>query len=282
MENANPISTRNIVVYFILILGGALLTLQIIDTRKTLVSIGNMYQYDYSYAESCIKYPLLSQLGLISIQMMVCTFLVIFSFIMLFEINNLTISLSFLNLNLLMFTLGPLMLSLSILGILYWNDICYYCVGYDSKIKELNIFMAISIIVQLLIGIIVTFSSSVYEILIFQIKSLTRKPDGSSVARKLFWWMAFKNRSNPNLEIYRNDENINQNSNQHYENEINNNENITNINVNNLEETSDNNFDNLNDKSSKYSVNSHTVIETSNDYRESRLKFFKQNNNADS
>lgn len=227
MEGA---TARSFILWFILILGIGLLTLQILDARKLILSFDKINNYDNSYVEECLKYPLIAQSILLGIQFIICFFIVIFSVISFFPHSRFASSISVLNFKFLIYTIGPVMLGFCILGFVYWNSVMYSCTSINYKDKEANIFTIITTLIMFVISFVVTVSMGILEVVFLQVDSLLRKPEGSDLARKAFWYFASNSRSSNDNQIIReryiNNQNINNNNNNNQENSIN-------VNVNN-------------------------------------------------
>lgn len=197
-------SARTFILYFILALGIGLFVLQVIDAKKIVNSFGDMNNYDNNFVEDCIKYPLFAQSVLLGIQMIICLFLIIFAGLNMLAHSTFTSAISTLNLKLLIYTIGPIILGFCTLGFIYWNDVCYSCTNIYLKEKQINVFTVITLIMLFVISFVVTISKASFEVLFFQIDSLLRKPEGSEYARKSFWYFASKSRANEDYQIIQN------------------------------------------------------------------------------
>jgi hypothetical protein len=90
---------------------------------------------------------------------------------------------------------GPYMLGFAILAICYWNNVVYVCDKNNIDNKVITPATVFSIFSCLIISSIIVISKSAYEIILFIHDSITRKPDGNAMVRKVFWYYAFRNRN---------------------------------------------------------------------------------------
>ena len=200
--------SRSLVVWLVLMLGIILLVLQIIDAKKIILSYKVLNTGDINYMNSCVKYPLIAQSVLLAIQISICLYLIVFSFLSMFKMSKLIYSLNIINLKMLCFMCGPFSLGFCILGFIYWDKVSYSCNTINYEDRELNIFISLTIIINFLISCAITLTWSFIDVFFLQIDSLLRKSTGSDYARKAFWYFASKSKRHQDLNFQQRIQNI--------------------------------------------------------------------------
>lgn len=144
--------------------------------------------------ESCIKWELYNKsifsifsfLGAVSAFMLTLFLLINSTY---FAENILA---TFLYFNYVVF--GPYMLGFCILGFINWNNVVYQCDRQSFNNKLFSISNFFSLIACFILSLMVTLLVSVYKTINIYVDSILRKPKGSFILRKLFWWTIFRNR----------------------------------------------------------------------------------------
>lgn len=106
---------------------------------------------------------------------------------------------TFLYFNYLIF--GPYMLGFSVLGMINWTKVIYICDKQNLNNKIFSPANMFSLLGCFFIALIITFLEAVCSTVNLYFNSILRKPEGSYIIRKLFWWSIFRN-SDP-IEIVR-------------------------------------------------------------------------------
>ena len=114
---------------------------------------------------------------------------------------------------------GPYMLAFCFLGLVNWGSVVYICDKQNLGNKVLSSTNMFYLIGCTLISAMILGSVSVYKTTSLYEDSILRKPEGSVIIRKMFWWIVFRNKepvefvrnaqAGNNLEQNRNIENNN-------------------------------------------------------------------------
>lgn len=211
MEEA---STSDFTSYILLCVSGLLV---FIDSLELFYIINN-WRYASLFVipmfEKCIKYELISKTIFAIFSLISALSAFFLSFVLLFAQNFFIEKFlkTFLYVNYIIF--GPLMLSLSILGINYWDEIIYVCEKNQLSNKELSVSNTTSIISCFLISVILTLLVQFFESFNFLLDSITKRDTGSIIIGNFFWKFVFlrsnRDRENPYSILIDNDnQNIN-------------------------------------------------------------------------
>ena len=123
---------------------------------------------------------------------------------------------SFLYFNYLVF--GPYMLGFATLGIIKWTNVAYVCDKQNFNHKNISPANIFSLVSCFTLSLSITVFVAIYKTMDIFIQSITSKPGGSVVIRKIFWWAVFRNREPVEFVrraqqegIFQNNTNVNQN-----------------------------------------------------------------------
>jgi hypothetical protein len=90
---------------------------------------------------------------------------------------------------------GPYMLGCCIIGFYNWSEVVYICDKQNNGNKIFSQAVCFTLIICVLVSLSLTLMVSIYETVSLYTGSVMRKPNGSAIIRKTFWWVALKNRS---------------------------------------------------------------------------------------
>lgn len=185
--------TNNFTTYFLLLISITLLTVNCIDLATVIQTWSDSMYANRKLYDQCIKYPLISKtifsifsiFTSISITMLSMMFLVNLSFF----INKLLKPF----IKTVCFVFGPIMMGFTVLAFINWKEVVYFCDSYTFE-KVLSISNVISILICFSISFITTIGFGIYEVLVFNIKSILGKDGGSDFVSKVFWGNISKRR----------------------------------------------------------------------------------------
>ena len=191
--------SSNVSIYLLLIISLILVTIDVLELNNLLYTWKKESQIKTIIFEECIKFDLLSKtcFSIFSFFSAISA-----SFLTFFLIFNTDVFLdkflsTFLYFNYMVF--GPIMFAFSILGLAHWNDVMYVCSKGNFHNKLLSYSNIISVFGALLISCAITILISIYKTINLYVDSTQRKPEGSDLLRKLFWFVLLKNRSASDL-----------------------------------------------------------------------------------
>lgn len=235
----NPNYSRNLIMGCILAISIILFIISTISLTHTFSMINELRNLDDGYVEKCVKYPLFAELAMITFNLFLSIFMMSISLLTLLNIqgSNFYNSMYSFLYSFFFYSVGFFLISITISGFVYWNQILTIC-NIDNTTSS-NIFLGIIIVFEFIIALFLVLVYSTINVMHFQINSLKRNEGGSSLARKLFWWLAFKERNEViDNEIIRSERERNLNLNNHNGN--NNNNSVLNQNNNRLEAENNN------------------------------------------
>jgi hypothetical protein len=270
MEEA---STSDFTSYILLCVSGLLVFIDGLE----LVHIINNWQYGSLFViplfEKCIKYELISKTIFAIFSLISALSAFFLSTFLLFAQNFFLekILKTFLYVNYLVF--GPLMLTLSLLGIDYWDEIVYVCEKNNLTNKEFSMSNTTSIVGCFLISVFITLLVEFLESFNFLLDSILKRNSGSVIIGKFYWKVVFLRTSRDRLRAY---DGLSNNEDQNHNSEILNNMNYINndnniieigslvqINKNNNDGNSDQIYNNCEINTSN---NQHNIINVNEDH----------------
>ena len=192
MEN----DSGSIFFVLVLILTCGIMVLEVIELAHLVSVFNSLSNYNLEFINSCLKFPLLRKSVLLGCEIAGVLFLMILSFLLIFKQNSIVKGFHILNLKFFTFILGPTMLCFSLSGMIYWDDVVYDCYGEKIENKYINASSVFAVLLYFILGLFITLIACFVEVLFFQIDSILRKSTGSDLARKAFWYFAFRARKN--------------------------------------------------------------------------------------
>jgi hypothetical protein len=212
--------TNNFTIYLMLVICVILISVDMIELYRVVLSWNYMNKFDPVLFNSCIKKELILK-----------TIFSVFSFLAAISAFLLclflTISVEFFIekimptfLKLIYFIFGPYMLAFTIFGLANWNDVVYICDRRNYKNQLFSMSNMISLVGCFLFSLTITIGVTIYETVMLYIESILRRSNGSKLLRGMFWWAvlrtnadAIRNAHNAQNENVRNDRNLNNNNN---------------------------------------------------------------------
>ena len=168
------------------------------------------YSYDYllyasrSYSfetfDRCIKYQSLTEIlfSLFAFMAAISAGLMALGMLMGYDLFFEKFFLTFLNFNYYIF--GLLLLFASLIGILYYNKVCYDCVRNNPKHLEFNLSTMICLILVAIIGGVITFILNSLNSFEYICNCVKFNKDGNYLLGKAFWkYVLTRNNGNQNL-----------------------------------------------------------------------------------
>ena len=104
---------------------------------------------------------------------------------------------------------GPLMLTLSLLGVHYWDEVVYVCEKNELKMKELSASNTMSIVGCFLISVILTLLVEFFDSFNFLLDSIIKRDPGCAILGKFFWKVVFLRMNRDSIRAYNGSGNIN-------------------------------------------------------------------------
>ena len=186
-------ASSNITIYLILLIAILLVALDSLQ----LYNIFSSWKMGMTIAEpfftSCVKYNLLSKTALGIFSFLASCSLVILCILFVYDADYFVnkIFYSYIRLNYKIF--GPTMLCFSIIGLYYYNEICYIC--YDKKnlnAKKFSLNNCFSLLTSFIVSLAITIIAEIYMAFFFLINSITSKPGGYRWIKRVFYHFALK------------------------------------------------------------------------------------------
>jgi hypothetical protein len=145
--------------------------------------------------DSCIKYELISRTVFASYSFLAASSAFMLAIGLLSGVNTFIDKYidTFLYYNYLIF--GPYMLTLSVLAIVYWNNTLFVCDKVNVEIKHFSFTNVFAVLLCLVISLFITISKAVYQVILLLQDSILKRGEGSAMLRKLFWFVALRNRA---------------------------------------------------------------------------------------
>jgi len=222
-------SSSTCTLYLMLFISIILVAVDTLEVYHLVIAWGGEMKIQGPLFETCLKWELMTRTSFCIFSLASAISAMILTFLLTSNPDYFIEKLlsTYLYFNYLVF--GPILLGFCLLGIMNWGNVMYSCDRKNIGNKILNVTNIFSIFCAFLLGIGVTVLISVYKTVNLYIDSTARKPEGSDLLRKVFWWAVLKKR-NAN-ELMRRDERSETNNNQQ-QNTLNNNDigrNILNI-----------------------------------------------------
>ena len=183
-----PCNTDKLSALFVLIIA---ITLFVMDFLSIYYSYNYLLyaskKYSFDTFDKCIKYQSISELFFIlfatlaSISAGIMALGIILGHELFFEKFLVT----FLNFNYYVF--GLLLLSSSLIGLIYYNKVCYDCIDNNPKKQEFNLSTMICLNLILFVGGIISFLSSSMNTFEYVCDCVKLKKDGNYFLGKAFW-----------------------------------------------------------------------------------------------
>ena len=157
-------------------------------------------RYPFETFDRCIKYQSLTEIffTLFAFMAAISAGLMALGILMGYDLFFEKFLLTFLNFNYYIF--GLLLLSTSLIGVFYYNKVCYDCVRNDPKHLEFNLSTMICLILIALVGGVVTIFFSSFNAFEYMCNSVKLNKDGNYFLGKIFWnYVLNRNNGNQNL-----------------------------------------------------------------------------------
>ena len=193
--NEDESSSTDITLIFLLVVSGVLVAVDMMEIYSILQNWRYSLLVISPIFENCLKWELYTKsiFGIFSTLAALSALILSFGLLLNTEkfVNKFLDS--FLYYNWLLF--GPYMLSFSIIGIFHWNQVVYICDKNNLNDKIIAPATVFSLLSCLIISSVLSIAKSVYQSILLLHDSIMRKPNGSVVLRKLFWWSVLRNRN---------------------------------------------------------------------------------------
>jgi len=164
---------------------------------------------------------------------------------------------------------GPLLLSVSLLGVHFWDDVGYVCEKNDLKIKEISASNTMTIFGCFLISVILTLLVEFFNSLNFVLDSIMKRNSGSPIIGKFFWKVVSFRTERDRIRSYNRGGNVNTNA-------LNNNNNFENNNDNNNQEHNNDDIE-----ASNHNNNLIGICVSDNISNGNNINYRQVNNNCD-
>ena len=194
-------NTERLSAIFVLIIA---ITLLVLDYFSLYYSYDYLmyasHKYPFETFDKCIKYQSLTEIFFTFFAFMaaISAGLMAIGIIMGYELFFEKFLVTFLNFSYYIF--GLLLLSSSIVGLFYYNKICYDCIGRNPKEMEFNLSTMICLILIATVGGIITFIFSSVNAFEYVCNCIKFTKDGNYFLGKAFWKYALtRNQGNQNL-----------------------------------------------------------------------------------
>ena len=205
-ENGNnledePCNTDKLSAFFVLIIAISLFVMDFLSLYYSYnYLLYSSKKYSFDTFDKCIKYQSLSELFFIlfatlaSISAGIMALGIIIGNDLFFEKFLVT----FLNFNYYIF--GLLLFSSSLIGLIYYNKICYDCIDNNPKKLEFNLSSMICLIIILFVGGIISFICSSMNNFEYVCDCVKFKKDGNYFLGKAFWkYVLMRNNDRQNM-----------------------------------------------------------------------------------
>ena len=188
---------NNCTLYLMLVICVILLSLDSYELYRISISWSMIDKFDQNLFETCIKKELVIKtiFSILSFSAALCASLLTLFLSINSEYFLEKIMSSYLNLVYTIF--GPMLLGISLFGILNWNEVVFLCDrrDYTNQILSINnVFLILSVFI---ISLIVTVGVTIYGVVIIYIDSILRRESGNKFIRSFFWWVVL--RTNPEI-----------------------------------------------------------------------------------
>ncbi len=193
-NNENNQSGIDYTLYLLLIISSILLLVDLIELYRVILNWQYGLQLSPYQFETCIRWDLYTKttFSVFSILGAISSFSLVACLLIDQNIFTEKILTSFLYFNYLIF--GPYMLGFCIIGISNWNNVVKTCDRQNYKNMVFSPGNMLSLIGCFVLSLMVTFMVVSYNTTIVYMDSIRKRPGGSNILRKLFWWCVFKNR----------------------------------------------------------------------------------------
>ena len=161
--------------------------------------------------EKCIKYQSIANIYTSLSFIIICLLFTFPFFLNYIQNEELIQKLLFVYIYYFCYFLGPLITGFSLLGLLFYKNICYYCINNNPNQLEFDFSLFLNITIFFLIGINVCIGFNSVDSHNYMQESIKFKDGSNYIIGKLFWLIAQKRRrSNINEEQNeQNEQNIN-------------------------------------------------------------------------
>ena len=188
------LAASNFTIYLIFLISILLVALDALQLYNIFLSWKIGMQINEPVFSDCIKFNLLGKtaFAIFSFLASFCLTLICFLFINNPDYFVEKIFRAYIKLTYNIF--GPIMLCFSIIGLYYFNELCYVCYNKkDLSAKILSVSTCFSLLSSFIISLAITIVSEFYLALYFIVDSITNKPGGSRWVKKVFYFFALKN-----------------------------------------------------------------------------------------
>ena len=157
-------------------------------------------KYPFETFDRCIKYQSLTEIffTLFAFMAAISAGLMALGILMGYDLFFEKFLLTFLNFNYYIF--GLLLLCTSLIGVFYYNKVCYDCVRNNPKHLEFNLSTMICLILIAIVGGVITFVFSSLNAFEYVCNCVRFSKDGNYILGKAFWkYVLTRNNGNQNL-----------------------------------------------------------------------------------
>ena len=151
--------------------------------------------------EKCKKYPSLKDIYFSIFTILFVTFVLISVLIINIQNNEIVERLSSILLSFFLYLLGPLSTGLGILGLLYFNKICFICSDNDPTNMRFDYTTFLYLLTLIFIGLLFLYGSCGLKSNYLLMDSIRFKEEGNYFLGKLFWKCTYFCRRPENNEI---------------------------------------------------------------------------------
>ena len=187
-DDNNPNNGEKISAIFILIIALLLVGMDMLSlyySYQYIISASKRYSFEVF--DRCIKYQSITEMyfTLFALLAAFSAALMALGITMGYDFFFDKFLVTFINFNFYVF--GLLLLSSSIVGLIYFNKVCYDCIGKNPKNLDFNLSTLICLILIAIIGGVVTFIFSSINSFEYVCDSIKFTKDGNYLVGKLFW-----------------------------------------------------------------------------------------------
>lgn len=186
---------NNFTIYLMLVICVILISVDMIELYRVVLSWTYMNKFDPVLFNTCIKKELIIKtiFSVFSFLAAVSAFLLCLFLTISVEFFIEKIMPTFLKLIYMIF--GPYMLGFTIFGFANWNDVVYICDRRNFKNQFFSVSNMISLVGCFIFSLTITIGVTIYETVMLYIESILRRSNGNKFIRGMFWWAVLRTNS---------------------------------------------------------------------------------------
>ena len=195
----SPLDSEKISAIFVLIIAIILMGMDILSLSYSYdYLIHSSKKYPFEVFDRCIKYQSITEIyfTLFAFMAAISACLMAMGIMLGYDLFFEKFLVTFLNFNYYVF--GLLLLASSLTGLIYYNKICYDCIGKNPNKLEFNLSTMICLILIAVIGGIITFIFSSVNAFEYTCDCIKFSKDGNFLLGKAFWKFVLSRNNNNN------------------------------------------------------------------------------------